>query len=88
MHDNHQYFIDAYHFFFNLSSIDTEVIERRHPLVLSLAKDVKLGFYTVPIGNRTTGRRVTVHYGYGTPIPCVLRITLRNRVSDNQHIML
>ena len=32
------------------------------PHLLSLAKDVKLGKYTVPTGNRTPGRRVTVHY--------------------------
>ena len=30
--------------------------------LLSLAKDVKLGFYTVPIGNWTPGRRMAVHY--------------------------
>ena len=27
-----------------------------------IAKDVRLGFYTVPTGNRTPGRRVAVHY--------------------------
>ena len=37
---------------------DSEVIQRRHPHLLSLANDVKLGFYTVPTGNRTQGRRV------------------------------
>ena len=34
----------------------------RHPHLLSLAKDVKLGKYTVPTVNRTRGRRVAVHY--------------------------
>ena len=32
------------------------------PTLLSLAKDVKLGKYTVLTGNRTPGRRVAVHY--------------------------
>ena len=32
--------------------------QRGHPNLLSLANDVKLGFYTVPTGNRTPGRRV------------------------------
>ena len=32
------------------------------PHLLSLAKDVKLGKYIVPTGNRTPGRRVAVHY--------------------------
>ena len=40
------------------------------PLLLSLAKDLKLGFYTVPTGNRTPGRRVAVHYT--TAVPCDL----------------
>ena len=40
-----------------LRPIDNEVIKRQHPHLLSLAKDVKLGFYTV----RTPGRRVAVH---------------------------
>ena len=44
-----------------LRLIDSEVIERRHPHLLSLAKDVKLGKHTNSIGNRTTDRRVTVH---------------------------
>ena len=39
--------------------IDSEVIKRRLPHLLSLAKDVKLGKYTVPTGNRTRGRRAT-----------------------------
>ena len=34
-----------------LRPIDSEVILRRHPHLLSLANDVKLGFYIVPIGN-------------------------------------
>ena len=37
------------------------------PHLLSLAKDVKLGFYTVPTGNRTPGRRVAVHYTTAAP---------------------
>ena len=32
------------------------------PHLLSLAKDVELGFITVPTGNRTPGRRGAVHY--------------------------
>ena len=42
-------------------------VNRRHPHLLSLAKDVKLGKYTVPIGNRTPGRRVAVHYATAAP---------------------
>ena len=37
------------------------------PCVLSLAKDVKLGKYTVPTGNRTLDRRVEVHYAIAAP---------------------
>ena len=51
-----------------LRPIDSEVIQRRHPHLLSLAKDVKLGFYTVPSGNQTPGRHVAVHYT--TAAPC------------------
>ena len=44
----------------------TSLRQRGHletaPSLLSLAEDVKLGFYTVPTGNRTPGRRVAVHY--------------------------
>ena len=32
-----------------------------------LAKDEKLGKYTVPTGNRTPGRRVAVHYSTAAP---------------------
>ena len=39
-----------------LRPIDSEVIKSRHPYLLSLAKDVKLGKYTVSTVNRT------VHY--------------------------
>ena len=35
-----------------------------------IAKDVKLGFYTVPTGNRTPGHRLAVHYT--TTAPCKL----------------
>ena len=35
---------------------------RQRGHLLSLAKDVKLGFYTVPTGNRTPSRCVAVHY--------------------------
>ena len=45
-----------------LRPIDSEVIWRRHPHLLSLAKDVKFGFYTVPTGNRTLGRCLVVHH--------------------------
>ena len=38
-----------------------------HPHLLSLTKDVKLGKYTVPTGNRTQGRRVAVHYANAAP---------------------
>ena len=37
------------------------------PSFTSLAKDVKLGFDTVPTGNRTPGRRVAVHYTIAAP---------------------
>ena len=39
----------------------------RHTHLLTLAKDVKLGKYTAPIGNRTPGRRVAVHYATTAP---------------------
>ena len=39
----------------------------RHPHLLSLVKDLKLGKYTVPTGNRTPGRRVAVHYANAAP---------------------
>ena len=45
-----------------LRPFNSKVIKRRHPRLLSLAKDVKLGKYTVPTGNQTPGRRVAVHY--------------------------
>ena len=35
--------------------------------LLSLAKCVKLGKYTIPTGNRTPGRRVAVHYATAAP---------------------
>ena len=50
-----------------LRPIDSEVIERWYPHLMSLAKDVELGFYTVPTGNRTLGRRVAVHYTTAAP---------------------
>ena len=50
-----------------LRPIDSEVIYRRQPHLLSIAMDVKLGFYTVPTGNRTPGRRVAVHYNTAAP---------------------
>ena len=54
-----------------LRPIDSEVIKRRHPYLLSLANDVKLGFYTFLIGNRTPGRHLAVHYT--TALPSQLR---------------
>ena len=50
-----------------LHPIDSELIKRRHPHLLSLAKDMKLGFYTVPTRNRTPGCRVAVHYTTAAP---------------------
>ena len=50
-----------------LTSIDGEVILRQHPHLLSLSKDVKLGFYTLPHWNRTPGRRVAVLYTIAAP---------------------
>ena len=50
-----------------LRPFNSEVIQRRHPHLLSLAKDVKFGKYTVPTGNRTPGRRVAVHYATSAP---------------------
>ena len=46
-----------------LRPIDSETA----PHLLSLAKDVKLGFYTVPNGNQTPPRRVAVHYVTAAP---------------------
>ena len=37
------------------------------PHLLSIAKNVKLGFYIVPTGNRTPGRSGAVHYTTTTP---------------------
>ena len=37
------------------------------PHLLSLAKDVELGKYTVSTGNRTPGRRVAVQYATDAP---------------------
>ena len=37
------------------------------PHLLSLVKDVKLGFYTVPTCNRTPDRRVAVHHTTAAP---------------------
>ena len=50
-----------------LRPIDGEDILRGHPHLLCLGKDVKLGFYAVPTGNRTPGRRVAVHYTTAAP---------------------
>ena len=50
-----------------LRPIDSVVIWRRHPHLLSLAKDMKLGFYTFRTGNRTLGRRMAVHYTTTAP---------------------
>ena len=50
-----------------LRPFNSEVISRRHPHLLSPAKDVKLGKYTVPTGNRTPGRRMAVHYATAAP---------------------
>ena len=47
------------------------------PHLLSLVKDVKLGFYTVPTGNRTPGRRMAVHYTTTAPHQ-LLKIQSRN----------
>ena len=41
--------------------------QRQRGHLLSLAKDVKLGFYTVPTGNRTPGRRVAVYSTTAAP---------------------
>ena len=50
-----------------LSPIDSEVIYRRHPHLLSLADVMKLGKYTVPMGNRTPGHNVTAQYTTAVP---------------------
>ena len=39
------------------------------PHLLSLAKDVKLGWYTVPTGDGTPGRRMGVHCTTAVPTP-------------------
>ena len=49
-----------------LHPFNSEVIYRRHPHLLSLAQDVKLGRYTVPNGNRTPDRHVAIHYATAT----------------------
>ena len=43
-----------------LRPIDSKDIKRRHPHLLSLTKDEKLGFYAVPTRNGTPRRRVAV----------------------------
>ena len=45
-----------------LRPINSEVIERLHPHLLSLANDVKPGKYTIPTGNLTPGCCMAVHY--------------------------
>ena len=35
--------------------------------LLSLAKDMKLGFYIFPTGNRTPGHHLAVHYTTAAP---------------------
>ena len=49
----------------------TSLQQRGHletaPHLLSLAKDVKLGKYTVQIGNRTPGRRESVRFATAAP---------------------
>ena len=67
-------------FVFCLPLIDREVIYRRHSHLLSLAKDEKLGKYTVPIGNRTPRCRMAVHYY--TTVPRQLPNDVCKRVDD------
>ena len=50
-----------------LRPFNIEVIKRWHPHFLSLAKDVELGKYTVPTGNRTPDRHMAVHYATAAP---------------------
>ena len=50
-----------------LNPIDSEVIQRQQPHLLSLVKDVKFDFYTVHTWNRTPGHRVAVDYITATP---------------------
>ena len=66
-----------------LRPIDIEVIYRRRLHLLSLAKDVELGKYTVPTRNRTPGCRVAVHYA--TAAPRKLH-TLKNSQQDDRNI--
>ena len=66
-----------------LRPIDSEVIQRQQPHLLSLAKDVNLNFYTVPIGNRTLGHCFAVHYTTAVPRFWIMIILLRvNRILD------
>ena len=51
-----------------LRPIDSKSFRDSTPHLLSLAKEVKLGFCTVPTGNRTPGHREAVHYT--TAAPC------------------
>ena len=50
-----------------LRPINSEVIQRQHPHLLSLAKDVKLGLYTIPAANPTPGRHMAVYYTTAAP---------------------
>ena len=49
------------------------------PHLLSLAKDVKLGFYTVATGNRTLGRCMAVHYTTAAPRQLHLNSNIHNK---------
>ena len=44
------------------ASLDDSTQVNEYNNSLSFAKDVKLGFHTVPTGNRTPGRLAAVHY--------------------------
>ena len=50
-----------------LRLIDSEVISRRHTHFTVPCEGQEARFYTVPTGNRTPGRRVTVHYTAAAP---------------------
>ena len=56
------------------------------PHLLSLAKDVKLGFYSIPTGNRTTGRCAWLRGSHHTTAaPHQLHYTASN--GDIKHLM-
>ena len=59
--------------------------QRGHLETAPLAKDVKLGFYTVPTGNRTPGRYVAVYY---TTSDRISQQRMSNLIKIHQSVVL